>query len=57
MSPKGLTIVMTIVMTPIMRGDCALHALKVRGIGLAWGFRRSGCSGRAPRRLALHMLR
>ena len=49
-------IVMTIVMTPIMRGDCALHALKVRGIGLAWGFRRSGCSG-APRRLALHMLR
>jgi len=26
---------MTIVMTPIMRGDCALHALKVRGIGLA----------------------
>jgi hypothetical protein len=30
-------IVMTIVMTPIMREDFALHALKVRGIGLAWG--------------------
>ena len=35
--PELVTIFMTIVMTPIMRGDCALHAAKVRGIGLAWG--------------------
>ena len=42
---------MTIVMTPIMRGDCALHALKVRGVGLAWG---SGAPVAVARRADSH---
>ena len=44
-------IVMTIVMTPIMRGDCAMHALKVRGVGLAWG---SGAPVAVARRADSH---
>ena len=48
---KLVMIVMTIVMTPIMRGDCALHALKVRGIGLAWG---SGAPVAVARRADSH---
>ena len=51
-------IVMTIVMTPIMRGDCcALHALKVRGVGLAWGVQALRLQWRAAPTRTVHMLR